>query len=146
MRTAMTIQGTTLSTRLLVGLVALAMTSTTVAWSASAGPREQVIASYVQAAPQAASASRGQALFTGTHSGGKPDTPSCTTCHSTNLRAHGKTRAGKDIAPMAPSANPDRFTDAKKVAKWLRRNCKSVLGRECTAQEKADLLTWLAQQ
>jgi len=30
------------------------------------------------------------------------------------------------------------------VAKWFRRNCKTVLGRECTAQEKGDILTYLS--
>ncbi|HEX7384701.1 MAG TPA: DUF1924 domain-containing protein, partial [Burkholderiaceae bacterium] len=28
--------------------------------------------------------------------------------------------------------------------KWFRRNCGDVLGRECTADEKADIVAWLA--
>jgi cobalamin biosynthesis protein CbiG len=40
-------------------------------------------------------------------------------------------------------ANPARFIDDTKVEKWYKRNCNDVLGRECTAQEKADLLSWL---
>ena len=44
---------------------------------------------------------------------------------------------------MAPAANPERFTDAAKSAKWFRRNCNDVLGRECTSAEKADVLAWL---
>ena len=43
---------------------------------------------------------------------------------------------------MAPSVNPKRFTDLKKVEKWFRRNCKWTWGRECNAQEKADILQW----
>lgn len=90
----------------------------------------------------AADANAGMAMFQGTHAGGKPDTPSCTTCHTSDLRAMGKTRAGKPIDPMAVSANPNRFTDPAKVAKWFLRNCNSVLGRECTATEKANLLAY----
>lgn len=91
----------------------------------------------------AADAAAGQAFFLGTHVGGKPDTPSCTTCHTSDPRAMGKTRAGKPIDPMAKSANPNRFTDQAKVDKWFLRNCNSVVGRECTANEKADVLAYL---
>ena len=105
---------------------------------------KQLIAQFSSEAGITASAARGEAFFTARHSGGKPDTPSCTTCHSTNLKGMGQTRAGKPIEPMAHSVNPSRFTDTDKVAKWFRRNCKSVVGRECTAGEKADILAYLA--
>ena len=112
---------------------------------AFAGPREQIIAALkAQAGGASFSAERGKALFMGRHTGGKPETPSCTTCHTTNLRGMGRTRAGKPIEPMAVSANPNRFTDPAKVEKWFRRNCRSVLGRECTAREKGDVLTFLS--
>ena len=106
----------------------------------------QLIRQFAAEAGTTPSPDRGKAFFMGNHTGGKPDTPSCTTCHTSNMRATGKTRAGKPIEPMAPSANPARFTDSAKVAKWFRRNCKSVVGRECTAAEKADILAWLATQ
>ena len=51
---------------------------------------------------------------------------------------------GKAIAPMAVSLSPDRFTDPDKVEKWFLRNCNTVLGRECTAQEKGDIITYLS--
>jgi cytochrome c553 len=89
------------------------------------------------------SSARGEAFFQGKHAGGKPDTPSCTSCHTSNLKSLGKTRAGKDIAPMAASANPKRYVDPADVEKWLKRNCSDVLGRECTAREKVDVLTYL---
>jgi mono/diheme cytochrome c family protein len=92
------------------------------------------------------SAANGKALFLATHSGGKPDTPSCSTCHTKDPHAAGQTRAGKAIEPMAVSANGKRFTDMDKVEKWFRRNCNSVLGRDCTAQEKGDFATWLIGQ
>lgn len=112
--------------------------------AAAAGPRDAIIASYASAAGEPFSAERGKALFMGTHSGGKPDTPSCTTCHTGKLTGPGQTRAGKAIEPMAVSANPQRYTDAAFVEKWFGRNCNSVLGRECTPLEKGDLLTWLS--
>jgi cytochrome c peroxidase len=52
------------------------------------------------------SAERGEHLFRNKFSTGKPDTPSCTTCHTTDATKTGQTRAGKDIEPMAASANP----------------------------------------
>ena len=50
---------------------------------------------------------------------------------------------GKKIDPMAPSANAERFTDPKKVAKWFKRNCNDVLDRACTPQEQGDVLSYL---
>lgn len=115
----------------------------------AAGNHDAVLAALEQAAKAADpgfagfSAKAGQAFFLDTHSGGKPDTPSCTACHTKNPAATGQTRAGKAIDPMAASANPDRFTDLAKVEKWFGRNCNTVLGRECTQQEKGDVATWL---
>ncbi|MCF6238117.1 MAG: DUF1924 domain-containing protein [Candidatus Marinimicrobia bacterium] len=69
---------------------------------------------------------------------------SCTTCHTTSSIKPGKhVRTGKVIEPMAPSVNPKRLTEVKKIKKWFVRNCKWTVGRECTAQEKGDLLAYL---
>ena len=92
------------------------------------------------------SAERGRAFFLAKHTGGKPKINSCTVCHTKNPRAQGRTRTGKVIKPMAVSVNPMRFTDPRKVAKWFRRNCRTVLGRECTAQEKGDFITFMMSQ
>lgn len=89
------------------------------------------------------SAARGETLYASRFGGGKPETPSCTSCHSPDPAKPGQTRAGKDIDPMAVSVTPDRFTDPEKVAKWFGRNCTSVLGRPCTPVEKGDFLTFL---
>lgn len=47
---------------------------------------------------------------------------------------------------MAASVNPKRYTKMKKINKWFKRNCKWTLGRECTNQEKGDILKYLSQQ
>jgi hypothetical protein len=75
------------------------------------------------------------------------DGKSCTSCHTDSPRNPGRhERTGKPIKPMAPSTNPERLTDSRQIKKWLLRNCKSTLGRECTTQEKGDVLTWLRGQ
>ncbi|HET6369747.1 MAG TPA: DUF1924 domain-containing protein [Nitrospiria bacterium] len=72
---------------------------------------------------------------------------SCSTCHGTDLRRTGKhANTGKQIDPMAPSANPKRLTDAAFIEKWLSRNCKWTLGRACTPKEKGDFLLFLRGQ
>jgi cytochrome c peroxidase len=84
--------------------------------------------------------SRGEQFFNSKH--GKEW--SCATCHESP--PNHDTRhvvTGKVIKAMSPNANPDRFVDQAKVEKWFKRNCGDVLGRECTAQEKGDVLSWL---
>lgn len=88
------------------------------------------------------SAERGKALyFAEEQRDGK--IMSCTTCHTADPRQAGKTPAHRKVDPLAPVANPERFTDLKKVEKWFRRNCDDVFARECTAQEKGDFISWI---
>lgn len=97
-----------------------------------------------QQAPQFAgfSAERGKALyFAEVPRNGK--TMSCTTCHTADPRQPGKTPAHRNVAPLAPSVNPERFTDLQKVEKWFRRNCDDVYARACTTQEKGDFISWI---
>lgn len=112
------------------------------AWSAQAAattPAEQ-LAAYTAQAGAPAQAARGQLLFTSKH--GKDW--ACASCHTAVPTVDGKhASTGKVIGPMAPAFNPDRFTDATKTEKWFRRNCNDVMGRECNAGEKADVLAWL---
>jgi len=115
--------------------------------TAMANPaRDAVIKEFSAGAAQPLSAERGKELFLSSPATGKAETPSCTSCHGATPFTTGQTRAGKPIAPLAVSKTPDRYTDPKKVAKWFRRNCKSVLGRECTPQEKGDFLTYMSSQ
>jgi cytochrome c peroxidase len=85
---------------------------------------------------------RGRTLFQSTHG----NDWSCSTCHTQNPATTGKhAKTGKAIAPLAPAANPDRFTSVAEAEKWFKRNCNDVMGRECTAQEKGDVLAYLMQ-
>jgi hypothetical protein len=92
------------------------------------------------------SAERGAAFYKATHQGGKPGTASCTSCHGNSPQDKGKTRAGKDIDPMAVSKNPERYTNRDDVEKWFGRNCNDVLGRACTDREKGDFITYMMGQ
>jgi hypothetical protein len=92
------------------------------------------------------SAERGAAFYKATQQGGKPNTPSCASCHGNSPKEQGKTRAGKDIDPMAVSKTPARYTDPENVEKWFARNCNDVLGRPCTAREKGDFITYMMGQ
>ncbi|NOU01457.1 MAG: DUF1924 domain-containing protein [Gallionella sp.] len=86
------------------------------------------------------SAARGESFFKTKHG----SEWSCSTCHTENPAALGKhAKTSKDIQPLAPAANAERFTDEAKVAKWFKRNCKDVLDRVCTPQEKGDVLAYL---
>ena len=85
------------------------------------------------------SAARGESLFRT-----KGTDWSCSSCHTTDPRNPGRHAVtGKTIQPMAPVSNPKRLTDPAKVEKWFKRNCMDVFDRECTAQEKGDVITWL---
>jgi hypothetical protein len=92
------------------------------------------------------SAERGGAFYKATHQGGKPGTASCTACHGSSPHDKGRTRAGKDIDPMAVSKTPARYTDPDNVEKWFSRNCNDVLGRACTAREKGDFILYMIGQ
>ena len=128
-----------LTTSLLAAALAL-----TLSGAGMAGPREDKLTTYASAAKAADpaftgfSAARGKTLHTQVFTGGKADTPSCTTCHGNDTRAAGRSLLGKTIDPVAVSAAPTRYTDPAKVEKWFKRNCTEVLGRECSAKEKGD--------
>lgn len=92
--------------------------------------------------PGAFSAERGRALYINEQQ--SPHGPiSCATCHTTDPKHVGMTRANKAIEPLAPSVNAQRFTDRAKVEKWFTRNCDDVLRRPCSALEKGDFITYL---
>jgi len=125
----------------------LALLGTTFAAWAS-GPQD-LLKSYSEAAKkenpafQGFSVKRGESLFRAQRIHSNGSKISCTTCHSSDPKAVGHTRAHKEIKPIAWSVNPERFTDREKVEKWFRRNCKDVLERPCTVQERGDFVAFM---
>ncbi len=133
-------------TRPLFPALALAGLATFSAMPAQAVVASDLLRGYETAARaqspafQGFSADRGGRLFR-TPQGGEW---SCASCHGETPTGPGRhAKTAKVIQPLAPGANPQRFTDAAQVEKWFRRNCGDVLKRECTAQEKGDILSWL---
>jgi len=120
--------------------VAALLASTALISAAHAATPAGMLAGYTSQAGAPASAARGQQFFNRTH--GKEW--NCGSCHGAIPTQAGKhASTGKPIAALAPATNAERFTDTAKTEKWFRRNCNDVVGRECTAAEKADVLSWL---
>ncbi|MDQ7001545.1 MAG: DUF1924 domain-containing protein [Ghiorsea sp.] len=86
------------------------------------------------------------------HKGEMMKDRSCSLCHHAVPNTPGKhAKTGKVIAPMTLAAfdinkrtgeKEPRFSSAKKIRKWFKRNCKWTYGRECTAQEKGNFLAY----
>ncbi len=118
-----------------IALVALS----TSAMAADTSPQQQLLYWSTQAGGPASS-ERGKTFFRNTHG----NDWSCASCHGATPITQGKhVNTGKLLAPLAPAFNGKTFTDKTKVDKWFRRNCKDVLGRECSAMEKADVIAFL---
>ncbi|MBW6505639.1 MAG: DUF1924 domain-containing protein [Rhodobacteraceae bacterium] len=128
--------------RLVFTLAALLAAAPAMAQDANDTNAAALIAKFAAEAGITADAEAGKAFFLANQAGGGADTPSCTSCHTADPRAMGEARTGKPIEPMALSVNPKRFTDTAFVDKWFGRNCDSVLGRECTSAEKANVLAY----
>jgi mono/diheme cytochrome c family protein len=110
--------------------------------TAHAATPAELLAVYNAQARVAASPARGEKLFTTNF--GKELGLSCASCHGAQPTQPGKHAISeKPIDPLAPAANPKRFTDRARVDGAFSTNCKDVLGRECSAGEKADVLSWL---
>lgn len=125
--------------RAAVPLLAATFTIATLSSARAATPQE-LLADYAARAGTAGSAPRGEALFTQRHG----QEWSCATCHGAPPMQTGRhASTGKPIGALAPAFNAERFTDSAKVEKWFRRNCNDVIGRECSAGEKADVIAWL---
>ena len=123
----------------LVLLAAAGLACAVIAPAHAVTPAEQ-LSGYTAQAGSPAVPARGQQFFN-TRQGREW---SCASCHGALPTQAGKhASTGKPISALAPAFNPERFTDAAKTEKWFRRNCNDVAGRECTAAEKADVLSWL---
>ena len=121
-------------------LVAAVLACTAVVQVAQAVTPTEQLAGYTAQAGSPAVPARGQQFFNTRH--GRDWT--CGSCHGTLPTQPGKhASTGKSINALVPAFNPEGFTDAAKTEKWFRRNCNDVARRECTAAEKADVLSWL---
>ena len=117
--------------------------------AAAATPREMINTYAAEAAKQSPgfqpSARRG-AEFYARRFAASEKMPACTACHTDSPTQPGQHAVtGKAIKPLAPRAEAARFTDPAKTEKWFRRNCTEVVGRECSAAEKADFVQFLAE-
>lgn len=116
--------------------------------SAHAATPAELLSGYRTAAAQQSagfepSAQRGTTFYA-RHFGVSAKLSSCATCHTDNPAQPGRHAVtDKPIKPLAPSANAERFSDPAKVEKWFKRNCTEVVGRECTAAEKADFIAYV---
>ena len=120
--------------------VAMVLAGAAVMSPAQAATPAELLAGYTAQAAVPALPARGQQWFTSTH--GRDW--SCSSCHGAVPTQTGKhASTGKPIEALAPAFNSQRFTDAAKAEKWFRRNCNDIVGRECSAGEKADVLSWL---
>jgi len=133
---------------LILAAIALLPLSTPIYAVNVVNPVDELLAKYRLQGADAFSAEAGKILwhqeFTHKKTG---KIRQCSTCHTDDLRNSGKhARTGKAIKPMALSINPERLTKLKKIRKWLKRNCKWTLGRECTPQEKANILIYIQSQ
>jgi hypothetical protein len=91
------------------------------------------------------SAKRGEAFFRQRFAQ-NDKMPACSSCHTDNpMKAGQHAVTGKSIRPLAVAGNKERFTDPAKVEKWFGRNCKEVVGRQCTPAEKADFVAYMSE-
>jgi len=116
-----------------------------VAVGTAQGAADTLIAGYRQAGAGPFDAGAGAQAWVQEHQPAGANAPrSCATCHGRDLTRPGRhTTTGKVIEPMAPSVNPTRLSDSTKTERWLGRNCRWTLGRDCTAQEKGDFLSFI---
>ena len=114
--------------------------------AAGAADFDKLLQHYAQQGGKDFNAERGKAFWLKEQTSDSGDKMTCGSCHGADLKQPGKhNKSGKVIEPMASSINAERYTDLEKVEKWFTRNCKQVLRRECTAQEKGDVLRYLSR-
>ncbi|MEJ5212172.1 MAG: DUF1924 domain-containing protein [Burkholderiales bacterium] len=120
------------------------------AGSALAAPPAELLAHYrteaMGSAPQFVPSAQRGAAFYARRFNVSAGMPACTSCHTDDPTQPGRhVITDKAIRPLAPAANPERFTDLARAEKWFGRNCREVVGRACTAAEKADLVAFMLE-
>lgn len=129
-----------------LSLIPALLLGLSVGMAARAATVDDLLNEYRASGAGAFSADRGRELWQREYRGEAGDPRACTSCHGADLTRSGRhVKTHKAIDPLAPSAQPQQLTDRKEIEKWFKRNCDWTLGRECTAQEKGDVLTYLRQ-
>lgn len=68
----------------------------------------------------------------------------CASCHTKNPADAGKNIVTKKpIKPLSPVINTERFTNIADVEENFSEHCNDIVGSECSAQEKANFITYL---
>lgn len=90
------------------------------------------------------SADAGRQIFLMSRTWEGDSQPACAACHTDDPKNDGKhIESKKLIKPLAPTANPERFTDVQKIEANFSKHCREVYSRDCTASEKGNFLTYL---
>lgn len=70
--------------------------------------------------------------------------PTCSNCHTEDPKQTGKhSESKKSLNPLAPAANPERFTDIAKVERNFAEHCQDMLGRDCYGNEKGSYIAYM---
>ncbi len=121
-------------------VMALALSGVSLCSAAGDTTPQQQLQRWETRAGASASAVRGEMFFTTK----RLNDWSCATCHNAPPNRAGEhVKTKKTLRPLAPAFNDRSLTQQSKADKWFRRNCNDVLGRECSAQEKADVIAYL---
>lgn len=90
------------------------------------------------------SAEAGRQMFLKARSWEGDDAPACAACHTEDPKQQGRHAASKKpIQPLAPAANPERFTNAAKVETNFSKHCREIYSRDCDAAEKGNFLAYM---
>jgi hypothetical protein len=69
---------------------------------------------------------------------------SCSACHTDNPAKQGKhNESGRILQPLAPAANPNRFSDRSKSERAFMMHCKDLYDKDCSPQDKANFMHYL---
>lgn len=68
----------------------------------------------------------------------------CASCHTKNPADEGQNIiTKKPIKPLSPVVNKERFTSIDDVEENFSNHCNDIVGSECSAQEKANFISYL---
>lgn len=90
------------------------------------------------------SADAGRKIFLSSRNWEGDEAPACSACHTDDPKKPGKHAATKKpIQPLAPAANPERFTSIAKVEKNFSTHCQEIYSRDCDPAEKGHFLAYM---